>query len=82
MLVEELTWINDPEFGSIDLLVENVSGPAAKAGIEPGDIVLAVNSKPVTSVAELRQLVAGSEKRVALLVQHNDAKVFVPIDLG
>ena len=64
------------------LLVEQVSGPAAKAGVEAGDIVLALDGQPVSSVEQLRKLVADSGKHVALLVQHGDAKVFVPVDLG
>jgi serine protease Do len=67
---------------SSGLLVEQVSGPAAKAGIEAGDIVLALDGQPVSSVEQLRKLVANSGKHVALLVQHDDAKVFVPVDLG
>jgi serine protease Do len=64
------------------LVVENASGPAAKAGIEPGDIVLSLNGEPITSVAQLRDRVAQSSHHVALLVQHNDARIFVPVDLG
>jgi serine protease Do len=67
---------------SSGLLVEQASGPAAKAGIEAGDIVLALDGQPVNSVEQLRKLIADSGKHVALLVQHNDAKVFVPVDLG
>ncbi|HEY2630032.1 MAG TPA: DegQ family serine endoprotease [Usitatibacter sp.] len=64
------------------LLVGSSSGPAADAGIEPGDIVLAVNNTPVTSAEQLRSMTDKAGKHVALLVQHGDAKVFVPIDLG
>jgi serine protease Do len=64
------------------LMVENVTGPAAKAGIERGDIVLALNGEPVTSVAQLKELVTKGGKHVALLIQHNDAKIFVPVELG
>jgi serine protease Do len=64
------------------LVVENASGPAARAGIEAGDIVLALNGEPITSVTQLRERVAQSGHHVALLVQHNDARIFVPLDLG
>jgi len=64
------------------LIVEHVTGPAAKAGIEPGDIVLALNGESVTSVAQLRELVSKDGQHLALLVQHQDARIFVPIDLG
>jgi serine protease Do len=64
------------------LVVENATGPAAKAGIEAGDIVLALNGEPITSVTQLRARLAQSGHHVALLVQHNDARIFVPVDLG
>jgi serine protease Do len=64
------------------LLVEDASGPAAKSGIQPGDIVLSVNGTPVTSVEQLRSIAGKAGKHVALLVQREDAKIFVPIDLG
>lgn len=67
---------------SSGLVVEDASGPAARAGIEPGDVVLSLNDTPVTSVAQLRSLVEKAGKHVALLVQRDDNKIFVPIDLG
>lgn len=67
---------------SSGLLVEQVAGPAANAGIEQGDIVLAVNGTPVKSVAQLRAIIGKSGKHVALLIQRDDAKIFVPVNLG
>ncbi len=64
------------------LLVEDVSGPAAKAGIQPGDVVLAVNGTAVKTVGDLRALTAKSGKNVALLVQRDEVRLFVPLDLG
>ena len=68
--------------GKGGLLVENVSGAAARAGIRPGDVVLSVNGETVTTVEQLRAQVAKASKRVALLIKRRDAKLFVPIDLG
>jgi serine protease Do len=64
------------------LLVEEVSGAAEQAGIRPGDIVLAVNGTPVTSAEQLRSLTSKAGKRVALLIQRQDRKLFVPLNLG
>jgi serine protease Do len=41
-----------------------------------------MNGTPVKSAEQLRELVAKAGKRVALLVQRDDAQIFVPVDLG
>ncbi|HTS20978.1 MAG TPA: DegQ family serine endoprotease [Casimicrobiaceae bacterium] len=64
------------------VIVSEASGAAAEAGIESGDIILGMNNAPVKSAAQLRDLVAKSGKRIALLVQRGDARIFVPVDLG
>jgi serine protease Do len=64
------------------VLIQGVTGPAARAGLQPGDVVLAVNGKPVKSVDQLRDLVKGAKDEVALLVQRGDARIFVPVELG
>jgi serine protease Do len=64
------------------VVVEDVAGPAAKAGVRPGDVIVAVNRSPVTSVAALRELVQKSGKSVALLIQREDARLFVPVRIG
>ena len=64
------------------LVVEDVSGPAAAAGVEPGDVILSVNGQPVSSVEQMRAIVAKSNKSAALLVQRGDDKIFVPIRIG
>jgi serine protease Do len=64
------------------LVVQDVAGAAERAGIQPGDVILAVNNTPVKSVGELKSLVDKSGKTVALLVQRNDARIFVPVPLG
>ena len=70
------------QVGEKGLVVEQASGPAARAGIQPGDLVLAVNGTPVQSVAQLRALVAKSGKTLALLIQRDEGKIFIPVDLG
>ena len=64
------------------LLVEQAAGPAARAGIQPGDVIVSVNGAAVSSVAQLQQIVGGAGKKIALLVQRENARIFVPIDLG
>jgi serine protease Do len=64
------------------LVVEDVQGAAAKAGVQPGDVVLALNGTSVRSVDQLRSLLSKSGKRVALLVQRGEARIFVPVEVG
>lgn len=64
------------------LVVQESGGAAANAGVQPGDVILALNDQPVKSVQELRRLIDKAGKHVALLVQRNDAKIYVPVDLG
>ena len=58
------------------------AAPAARAGIEPGDVLLAINGKPVQSVEQVRGVLQGKPKSVALLVQRDGEKIFVPVKLG
>src|SRR5437870_2099869 len=58
------------------------SGPAARAGVQPGDVIVAVNNTPVNSVEQLRELVKKSGKTMALLVQREDARIFIPVTIG
>lgn len=64
------------------LLVEKVSSAAAHAGVQPGDVLLAIGSRPVASVAQASTAVALSDKSVALLVQRGGRKLYVPLRLG
>ena len=64
------------------LLVEGVSGAAERAGVQPGDVILAVNGRPVKSAAELREASGGAQRKVALLVQRNSARIYLPVNLG
>jgi serine protease Do len=65
------------------LVVEAVTdGPAARAGIRQGDVILSVNGEKVASVSQLRTLIEKGGKRLALQVMRDDQKLFVPINLG
>ncbi|WP_225783235.1 DegQ family serine endoprotease [Xenophilus sp. Marseille-Q4582] len=64
------------------LVIENARGPAAAAGIQPGDVLLAVNGVPASNVAQVRETVAKSDKSVALLIQRGEQRIFVPVRLG
>jgi len=63
------------------LLVEEVAGPAQAAEIEPGDIILGINGKRVHTVKDLQDAARAAGKNVALLIQREDAQIFVPLRL-
>ncbi|MBI4204803.1 MAG: DegQ family serine endoprotease [Betaproteobacteria bacterium] len=64
------------------LVVENAGGPAARAGIRPGDVILGVNGERVQNVEQLRRIVSESGGVIALLVQRNDTRIYVPVKIG
>jgi serine protease Do len=64
------------------VLVERAAGPAARAGLQRGDVVLAANGAPVTSIDDLRNAVEKSNGHIALLVQRGDSRIFVPVRVG
>jgi serine protease Do len=64
------------------LLIEDVAGPSARAGVQQGDVLLAINGQPVQSLAQVQGVLKGKPKNVALLVQRDGETIFVPIRLG
>ena len=76
----------DDELGAagagVGLMVEQATGSSALAGVQPGDILLAINDQPLASVAQARVALAHADRAVALLIQRPDARLFVPIRLG
>ncbi|OEZ55422.1 DegQ family serine endoprotease [Duganella sp. HH105] len=64
------------------LLIEDARGAAANAGVQPGDVLLSVNGRPVNTIEQVRDVVDKSGKSVALLIQRGDDKIFIPVRLG
>ena len=64
------------------LLIEGVAGPAARAGLEAGDVLLSINGVPVRSVEQVRRALDKKPKTVALLILHEGNRIFVPVELG
>ena len=64
------------------LVVEDVGGAAERAGVQTGDVLLAINGKPVQSVDQVKSVLAGKPKSVALLVQREGERIFVPVKIG
>ena len=64
------------------LVIEDAGGPAIAAGVMPGDVLLSVNGKPVSSVEQVRDMVSKSTKSVALLIQRGSDRIFIPVRIG
>ena len=64
------------------VVVEQVDGPAAHAGIQTGDVIIAFNNQPVESLEQLKSMVDKTKDRAAVLVQRNGSRLFVPIRLS
>ncbi|MDX1785457.1 MAG: PDZ domain-containing protein, partial [Roseovarius sp.] len=70
----------DPYYGTLSGVVVARLDPgsrAARSGLEAGDIILAVNRVPISSVADLRQQLAGVDGALALTVQRGSARLFL-----
>jgi serine protease Do len=80
--VRPLTSDEKQEVGHGGLVVENATGPAALAGIQAGDVIVSVGSNKVTTVEGLKQQVDKAGKNVALLIERNGQKIFVPVRIG
>lgn len=64
------------------LVIEDAGGAALNAGVQPGDVLLSVNGRPVNSVAQVRDVVGKSTKSVALLIQRGGDRIFIPVRIG
>jgi len=66
------------------LLVESVTGDAARAGIRVGDVILAVNNGKVATVDAFRKAIATVPrgKSAAILVRRGDGSLYVPLKIS
>lgn len=61
------------------IVVEAVNGVAEKSGIQSGDLIVAINSKRVSSIKQLREALDRAGKRAAVLVRRGDNMMFIPL---
>src|SRR5690606_4096547 len=68
---------DDKQAGGVEVLASD--GPAAQAGIEPGDLILRVNDVDITSPEQYARVIKGLNKSrpAVLLVQRGDQSQWV-----
>jgi serine protease Do len=65
------------------LLVRDASGPAQQAGIQAGDVVMAMNDTPTSNIAAFdKQLAQSKGSAVALLIKRGTDTLYVPVKVG
>ena len=73
-----------PAEGGMSVISVAPHGPAAEAGLEPRDLILQVNGKPVTDYASLRPALGAYKpgKQVLLRVRRGATESDVPVTLA
>jgi len=72
----------DPLYGEVPGIVVtrvDADSRAARSGLEAGDIILAVNRVPITSVSEFREQLAAIDNALAFTIQRGSARIFLLI---
>ncbi|MBK8666579.1 MAG: Do family serine endopeptidase [Burkholderiales bacterium] len=64
------------------LLIQQASGAAALAGVRDGDVLVSINGVPASSAEQVRGVVAQAGKSVALLIERDGERIFVPVPMG
>jgi len=66
------------------VLVESADGPAGRAGVRPGDVVMSLNNQDVTSTRQFNEMAATLDRSRThiLLIKRGDSAQFVPVRPG
>ncbi len=82
MSKEDREKVDGPEHGV--LVTEVADGPASRAGIRSGDVIILINNEKVENVEQFRKLLPGlaADKPVPILVHRRGSPVFLAIKLG
>ena len=68
--------------GTTGIVVEKSGGAAARAGVQPGDVIVGVGPHRVDSVDELKSQVEKAGKTIALLIERDGRKIYVPVRIS
>lgn len=76
--------LNDKEKKRVPngLFVESVYGAAAEAGMRRGDIIISAGGKKIRSEKDLNEVVSKAKGSLAVLVDRNGSREFIPVKLS
>ncbi|RXZ42819.1 DegQ family serine endoprotease [Crenobacter cavernae] len=61
------------------LLIQKAQGPAARAGLQHGDVIIGVNQAQITDLKSFEKAINAAGKNIALLVRRQETTLFVPL---
>ncbi|MEO8278267.1 MAG: Do family serine endopeptidase [Ideonella sp.] len=64
------------------LVIDGVSGAAQRAGVQQGDLLLAIDGQPVSDLVQAVAAETRAGKSVAVLVQRDGKRIYVPVRLS
>ena len=64
------------------LFVESVYGAAAEAGMRRGDIIISAGGKKIRTEKDLNEVVSKAKGSLAVLVDRNGSREFIPVKLS
>ena len=67
------------EVEGVAVTAVNPGSPAARVGLRPGDVIIAVNRKRVTSVDDFFETLQDADRVVALNLYRNGAHLFIVV---
>jgi serine protease Do len=65
--------------GGVTVAAVEPGGPAAEAGMQPGDLLLELNHEPIRNAVDLRNRLSGSSPRALFLVLRGRMTVYIPV---
>jgi serine protease Do len=82
LTLSELTPSQRSELGvKGGLLIQKAQGPAARAGLQHGDVIIGLNQSEITTIKSFEKALASTDNNIALLVRRQDNTLFVPLRL-
>lgn len=80
--VRPLTPEEQKDGAKTGVVVEQVGGAAARAGIQMGDLIVGVGTTKIKTADELKQQVDKAGKTVALLIERQGRQIYVPVRIS